>query len=128
MIDHIGITVADIDISRKFYGRTLATLGYIQYKNSPLSASFGIPFGFGKSQDPAGDFWLSEGLPMVPRVHFAFSAATPEIVDAFFFAALTAGATENGHPGIRKNFHPHYYAAFVLDPDGYNIEAVCHSG
>lgn len=126
MIDHMGITVSDITKSCSFYAKTLSALGYVQLKNSPRSASFGVPKGHGTSTDPAGDFWLSKGTPMEPRVHFAFSAATRADVDTFFRAALAAGGTSNGAPGLRPNFHPRYYAAFILDPDGYNIEAVCH--
>ncbi len=126
MIDHMGITVSDIASSRIFYTKTLSPLGYVLHKNHPGCASFGVPKGHGKSTDPAGDFWLSEGTPMEPRVHIAFSAATPADVRAFFQAALAAGGTPNGAPGLRPEFHPHYYAAFILDTDGYNIEAVCH--
>ena len=128
MIDHIGITVSDIEKSKAFYARTLGALGYVLSKNSPNSASFGVREGHGKSADPGGDFWLSEGTPMTPRVHFAFNAASRADVDAFFAAGLAAAGAENGAPGIRAQYHPHYYAAFVLDPDGYNIEAVCHAG
>ncbi|MBT4889137.1 MAG: VOC family protein, partial [Rhodospirillales bacterium] len=84
--------------------------------------------GHGKSTDPGGDFWLSEGTPMTPRVHIAFNAASKEIVDGFYEAGVAAGGTGNGEPGIWTQYHPNYYAAFVLDFDGYNIEAVCHSG
>jgi catechol 2,3-dioxygenase-like lactoylglutathione lyase family enzyme len=86
---------------------------------------FGVPDGFGKSPDPHGDFWIGAGAPMTPRPHFAFTAANPALVDAFFAAAMRSGGLDNGAPGLRS-YHPGYYAAFVLDPDGYNIEAVCH--
>lgn len=122
----MGITVSNIATSRAFYSKSLAPLGYVQHKNNDSSVSFGVPKGHGKSTDPAGDFWLSEGTLMVPGPHFAFSAATHAHVDAFFRSALAAGGTSNGAPGLRPNFHAHYYAAFILDPDGYNIEAVCH--
>ncbi len=127
MIDHMGITVSNIEKSREFYSKALEPLGYVFRKNSPCAASFGVREGHGKSADPGGDFWLSEGTPMTPRVHFAFNAASCMDVDAFFAASLAAGGIENGAPGLRPQYHPNYYAAFVLDPDGYNIEAVCHA-
>ncbi|MGR3716105.1 MAG: VOC family protein [Thermohalobaculum sp.] len=126
MIDHMGITVSNIAKSREFYAKALEPLGYALCKNSPRAASFGVREGHGKSADPGGDFWLSEGTPMTPRVHFALNAASRTDVDAFFAASLAAGGIENGAPGLRPHYHPNYYAAFVLDPDGYNVEAVCH--
>lgn len=128
MIDHVGITVSDIEKSKAFYTEALAALGYVLCKNGPESVSFGVLEGHGKSADPGGDFWLSEGAPMTPRAHIAFNAASRTEVDAFFAAGLSAAGTDNGAPGLRAHYHPHYYAAFVLDPDGYNIEAVCHVG
>lgn len=128
MIDHIGITVRNLKNSRAFYATTLAALGYVVVTDTPTSVSFAIKDGHGKSTDPGGDFWLSEGVPMIPPMHFAFNAASQMAVDAFFTAGITAGGTDNGAPGLRLKYHPNYYAAFLLDPDGYNIEAVCHSG
>ncbi len=128
MIDHMGITVSDIENSKAFYSRALGALGYVLCKNDPRAVSFGIREGHGRSTDPGGDFWLSVGSLMTPRVHFAFNAASRADVDAFFAAAMAAEGVENGAPGLRAHYHPHYYAAFVLDPDGYNIEAVCHVG
>ena len=128
MIDHIGITVGNIEKSKAFYTKALAALGYVLCKNSPGSVSFGVREGHGISADPGGDFWLSEGTPMSPRPHVAFNAASRADVDAFFAAGLAAAGTENGAPGLRAHCHPNYYAAFLLDPDGYNIEAVCHAG
>ena len=128
MIDHMGITVSDIEKSKAFYSRALGALGYVLCKNDPRAVSFGIREGHGRSTDPGGDFWLSVGSLMTPRVHFAFNAASRADVDAFFAAAMAAEGVENGAPGLRAHYHPHYYAAFVLDPDGYNIEAVCHVG
>ncbi len=127
MIDHMGITVSNIEKSKEFYSEALRPLGYVLCKNCPGAASFCVREGHGKSADPGGDFWLSEGAPMTPRVHFAFNAASPMDVDAFFAASLAAGGIENGAPGLRPQYHPNYYAAFVIDPDGYNIEAVCHA-
>ncbi len=128
MIDHMGITVSDIEQSKIFYSNVLGALGYVLYENSPEAVSFGVREGHGKSTDPGGEFWLSEDPLMTPRVHVAFNAATRADVDAFFAAGIAAGGTDNGAPGLRARYHPHYYAAFLLDPDGYNIEAVCHAG
>ena len=128
MIDHMGITVSDLKKSKAFYSKSLAALGYVLIRDNPTSISFGVKDGHGKSTDPGGDFWLSVGVPMAPPVHFAFSAASQVTVDAFFAAGITSGGTDNGAPRIRTQYHSNYYAAFLLDPDGYNIEAVCHSG
>lgn len=128
MIDHIGITVSDIEKSRGFYAKTSAPLGYVLGKANVDAVSFVTPGEQGENTDPGGDFWLSKGTPMTPRVHFAFNAASRADVDAFFAAGLSAGGVENGVPKIRDHYHPRYYAAFLLDPDGYNIEAVCHAG
>ncbi|MCX8996434.1 VOC family protein [Rhizobiaceae bacterium BDR2-2] len=124
MLDHLSVAVSDIGRSKAFYTAALATLGYRPLKD------FGDAVGFsdGKGTDPGGDFWIVEKKPSLPLPHFAFSAATREEVDAFFAAAIAAGGGDNGPPGIRQAYHPHYYAAFVIDPDGYNIEAVCHAG
>jgi len=127
MIDHMGITVSDIGKSKEFYRQALGALGYVLCKNNPGMASFGVKEGHGKSTDPGGDFWISEGAPMTPRIHFAFSAASREDVDAFFALGLAVGGIDNGVPGLRAQYHPNYYAAFLLDPDGYNIETVCHA-
>ena len=76
--------------------------------------------------DPGGEFWIHQGTPSTPRVHVAFRARNRAEVDAFHRAALAAGGRDNGGPGLRPQYHPHYYGAFILDPDGYNVEAVCH--
>ncbi len=127
MIDHMGITVSDIQTSKAFYAEALGALGYVLCKNDPNTVSFGVRQGHGKSTDPAGEFWLSHGAPMTPRVHIAFSAASRSDVDAFFAAGMAAGGIEHGKPNLRTHYHPDYYAAYLLDPDGYNIEAVCHT-
>jgi len=80
--------------------------------------------GFGASG--ASDFWISRGTPNNPPVHIAFRAADRAVVDAFYHAAIAAGGSDNGAPGLRPQYHPGYHGAFVLDPDGHNIEAVCH--
>ncbi len=127
MIDHSGLSVSNLGKSKEFYTEVLGTLGYVICMSSSDAVSFGIQEGPGKSTDPAGDFWLSEDTPMVPRPHFAFSAASRADVDSFFAAGVAIGGIDNGAPGLRPQYHPHYYAAFLLDPDGYNIEAVCHT-
>jgi len=127
MIDHFGITVSNLERARIFYTKTLAALEYVLVTSNSDSVSFGVRDGHGLSLDPGGDFWLSRGAPMSPRVHFAFSAASNSAVDDFFSEGVAAGGTKNGAPGLRPQFHPFYYAAFLLDPDGYNIEAVCHA-
>lgn len=117
MLDHISIQVADYERSKKFYSEALAPLGYSLLMESASGA------GFRKEFIP--DFWIKSGEPC-PSVHVAFASGTRAMVDCFYRAALAAGARDNGPPGLRPNYHPHYYGAFVLDPDGYNIEAVCH--
>ena len=128
MIDHSGITVSNLEKSKDFYTRALGALGYGLCMNNPEWISLGVQEGHGKTTDPGGDFWLWEDQLMEPRPHFAFNAASHADVDAFFAAGLAAGGTDNGAPGLRPMYHPRYYAAFLLDPDGYNIEAVCHTG
>ena len=127
MIDHMDIAVSDIEKSKAFYAKTLGMLGYVLCHSGPDSVSFGVREGHDKSTDPGGEFWLYEDTPMAPRPHVAFSAASRADVDAFHAAGIAAGGADNGAPGLRVQYHPHYYAAFVSDPDGYNIEAVCHA-
>ena len=126
MLDHIMINVSDFRRSREFYQTVLAPLGYEVRKQIATGAGFGVPHGHGKSPDPAGEFWISEGRPQEPRPHIAFNAASRAIVDEFYARALVAGGRDNGPPGVRPQYHANYYGAFVLDPDGYNVEAVCH--
>ena len=127
MLDHLNINVSDVARSRAFYTAALAPLGYTVTKDfgDAVGVGFGVTGDYGKSPDPGGDFWIVLGPVLTPRPHFAFSAGARAIVDAFFAAAIGAGGTSNGEPGLR-DYHPHYYAAFIFDPDGYNIEAVCH--
>jgi catechol 2,3-dioxygenase-like lactoylglutathione lyase family enzyme len=126
MLDHIGIRVSNLERSKNFYRAALRPLNYVLRKEIPSAAGFGVVDGYGKSPDPAGDFWLIEEDPQGPRVHIAFSASSHQQVDAFFAAARAAGGISNGAPGLRPEYHAHYYAAFILDPDQYNIEVVCH--
>ncbi len=127
MLDHLTIHVADLERSRRFYAAALAPLRYEPILQFPDALGFGVRDGAGKSPDPGGDFWIASGAPQPPLPHVAFSAATPALVDAFHAAALAAGGTDNGAPGLR-DYHPGYYAAFIRDPDGHNIECVCHDG
>jgi catechol 2,3-dioxygenase-like lactoylglutathione lyase family enzyme len=120
MIDHIGIRVADLERSKAFYLAALAPLGYALQFEHPVSGA-----GFGRSRKP--DFWIKRG-PASPALHVAFVGEDRAAVDAFHAAALAAGGRDNGGPGPRPEYHPNYYGAFVLDPDGHNIEAVHHGG
>jgi catechol 2,3-dioxygenase-like lactoylglutathione lyase family enzyme len=126
MIDHLGVSVADIAKSRNFYAIALAPLGFAVTKDFGVATGFGVKEGYGKSVDLGGEFWIAGGTAQTPRVHIAFSAENRAVVDAFYQAAIAAGGRDNGGPGLRPQYHPDYYAAFVLDPDGHNIEAVCH--
>jgi catechol 2,3-dioxygenase-like lactoylglutathione lyase family enzyme len=122
MLDHVSIKVRDYSRSRDFYRAALAPLGYslmMEFpENAPAEAG-----GFGAGGKP--DFWVSKGEQVAP-VHFAFAVDDRKLVDAFHAAAIKAGAKDNGAPGPRAECHPNYYGAFVLDPDGNNVEAVCH--
>lgn len=118
MIDHLGLPVSDLARSRRFYEQALAPLGYV------VVMEFDGAIGLGAGGKP--DFWLTAG-GAAPRLHIAFATSDTKTVDAFHAAALAAGATDNGQPGLRPEYHPHYYGAFAIDPDGHNVEAVCHS-
>ena len=114
-VDHVGVSVSDFEKSKAFYLAALAPLGI------KLMDDYGTIIGMG---DDFPFFWLSVGDP--GHVHLALQASDRAMVDAFFEAAIAAGGTDNGKPGIRADYSPNYYAAFVLDPDGHNIEVVCH--
>jgi catechol 2,3-dioxygenase-like lactoylglutathione lyase family enzyme len=121
MLDHVGIGVADYARSKVFYEAALAPLGY-----TLLLEFSGAAAGFGKDGGGRPAFFLeAHGDPARGRLHIAFSAESRELVDAFHAAALEAGGTDNGAPGIRW-YHDDYYGGYVLDPDGNNVEAVCH--
>jgi len=127
MLDHIGITVADFDRSLRFYTGVLAPLGYglVMQVTPEMTGTDARHAGFGKDGKP--DFWIGTGgQPTRNGLHLAFAAADRAAVDTFHAAALAAGARDNGAPGLRPHYHPNYYGAFVIDPDGHNIEAVCH--
>ncbi len=126
MIDHTGVNVADFNKSKAFYQAALAPIHYdlLMDLSADVTGHTAVA-GFGEGGKP--DFWISEGSPNVPPIHVAFRVASRTLVDAFHAAALAAGGRDNGAPGLRPHYHPHYYGAFVLDPDGHNIEAVCHA-
>jgi catechol 2,3-dioxygenase-like lactoylglutathione lyase family enzyme len=125
VIDHIGLGFADYPRALRFYEATLAPLG-IAIVMQLTKEETGDYEGAGFGRDGKPSFWTSGGGRTAPRVHIAFVAEDRAAVDAFFEAALAAGAADNGAPGVRAHYHPNYYGAFVLDPEGHNIEAVCH--
>ena len=125
MIDHIGIVVSDMPKSKAFYVAALSAIGYELLMEFPASVTGHADVaGFGEPPKP--DFWISRGKANHPPVHVAFRVGNRALVDDFYRAALAAGGQDNGPPGLRPHYHPDYYGAFVLDPDGHNIEAVCH--
>lgn len=128
MIDHIGFAILDIERSRRFYLAALAPLGLsVQMEATPdQTEAGGTAIGFGKDGDPF--FWIGDNERVGEGTHVAFAADDHAAVDAFHAAALGAGGRDNGAPGPRPHYGPDYYAAFVLDPDGVNVEAVCKAG
>jgi catechol 2,3-dioxygenase-like lactoylglutathione lyase family enzyme len=117
MIDHVSLHVSDFARSKAFYADALRPLGY------EVVMEFDSVAGFGVQGKP--DFWIAAGEALAPH-HVAFASPDRATVDAFHEAALAAGAKDNGPPGLRPHYHEHYYGAFVHDPDGNNVEAVCH--
>jgi catechol 2,3-dioxygenase-like lactoylglutathione lyase family enzyme len=126
MIDHVGFAVADAERSRVFYEAALAPLGLELVMSVPAeeNGSGGAAHGFGTEGDPF--FWIGDNERVREGTHVAFRVDSRAEVDAFHAAALAAGGRDNGAPGLRPRYGPNYYAAFVFDPDGANIEAVCH--
>lgn len=118
IIDHIGVPVSDFQKSKAFYTRALAPLGIASVMEMESWA------GFGKDGKP--EFWFGTEASAPRPIHIAFTANSREAVRQFYQAALAAGGRDNGAPGLREHYHPNYYGAFVFDPDGHNIEAVCH--
>jgi catechol 2,3-dioxygenase-like lactoylglutathione lyase family enzyme len=118
ILDHIGLAVRDFAKSATFFRRALAPLGIQTVLEGEGWAMLG--------KDGRPEFWIgAHGIPPGP-IHIAFAAENREQVRAFHRAALAAGGRDNGAPGIRVKYHPDYYGAFVFDPDGHNVEAVCH--
>lgn len=127
MLDHIGLAISNLDRSRRFYDAALAPLGLSV--QTTMSASETLSGGrvAGYGQNGNAFFWIGDNERVGEGTHVAFVAATRAQVDAFHDAAIAAGGRDNGGPGIREHYHPDYYAAFVFDPDGINVEAVCHA-
>lgn len=127
-LNHIGINATDYARSKAFYEKALAPLGIT------LVMEYGKAGGFGRDKKP--DFWIGEGktsfqapeqLASITPIHVCFTARTRAEVDAFYAAAIAAGGRDNGKPGIRAEYHPNYYGAFVINPDGHNVEAAIHT-
>ena len=123
MFDHIGVVVSDLAKSKAFYAQALAPLGHSKVVELMLDGGRTPSAGF--CHEDGSDLWISAGEPTRP-LHIAFRVASHAEVDAFHAAALAAGGRDNGPPGLRPHYHPNDYGAYVLDPDGHNIEAVCH--
>jgi catechol 2,3-dioxygenase-like lactoylglutathione lyase family enzyme len=121
MLDHVGFAVRDYQRSKAFYERALAPLGFTLVMEPSGEAA-----GFGNGERRPSLWIEARGDAVQGRLHIALTAATRAQVNAFHAAAVKAGGTDNGVPGVRDMYHPHYYGAYVLDPDGNNIEAVCH--
>jgi catechol 2,3-dioxygenase-like lactoylglutathione lyase family enzyme len=122
VLDHLDFAVSDFARSRAFYVRLLAPLGIlplidIRRADGREGTGFGI--------DPIPRFWIGKGEPVAGRLHVAFVASTREAVAAFHAAGLAAGGKDHGAPGLREQYGAHYYAAYVIDPDGHVVEAVC---
>lgn len=125
MIDHTGLSVSNFARAKTFYMAALAPLGSTYLFTVPPEHTGGVEVG-GFGQDRP-QFWINQGAAQTPPIHIAFAAPTRDAVEAFYTAALAAGGTDNGAPGLRPHYHADYYGAFVLDLDGNNVEAVCHS-
>lgn len=120
MFDHLSLKVKNFEAALSFYSAALAPLGYgcVQFTDDGRAAGFG--------RGKVLQFWISEDARPSTAVHFAFSADDHKAVDSFYEKAMAAGGRDNGQPGIRNRYHDSYYAAFILDPDGNNVEVVCH--
>lgn len=127
MIDHVGFPVSDYARAKAFYTAALRPLGYtlITEVTPEQTESGSAAAGFGMNGKP--DFWIGGEGGLARPMHIAITARDRAGVDAFHRAALAAGGKDNGGPGLRPQYHPNYYGAFVFDPDGHNIEAVCHT-
>ncbi|HEY7458081.1 MAG TPA: VOC family protein [Xanthobacteraceae bacterium] len=127
MIDHVSFSVSDFARAKEFYRNALAPLGYalVMEVGAGLTVAGDPAAGFGANGKP--DLWIAGGGKIDKPVHVAVVAKDRATVDAFHRAALAAGGRDNGKPGVRAHYHKNYYGAFVLDPDGNNVEAVCHA-
>ena len=122
IINHVGFSVADFDASLNFFTAALGPLGMKPMVNFEHEGNRHAGFGSARP-----DFWIGTSANASGRIHIAFTATTRAQVDEFYNAALAAGGRDNGGPGVRQQYSANYYAAFVYDPDGNNIEAVCHA-
>jgi catechol 2,3-dioxygenase-like lactoylglutathione lyase family enzyme len=121
IIDHVGFSVADFEKSKAFYKAVLGTLGIQMLTDFAHEGDYHAGFGI-----DAPTFWIGTGKQKRGQVHVAFVARSRSEVEAFHSVALSMGATDNGAPGLRPHYHPGYFGAFVIDPDGNNVEAVFH--
>ena len=126
ILDHIGLGVSDYERAKAFYDAALAPLGIVRLMEFPgeVTPSGAPACGYGRDGKP--EFWIGAEGGTTPPLHVAFAARSRAEVDAFHAAAMAAGGTDNGPPGLRPLYHEHYYGAFVRDPDSHNVEAVCH--
>jgi catechol 2,3-dioxygenase-like lactoylglutathione lyase family enzyme len=123
ILDHVGIPVRDFSVSKAFYEKALAPLGITILYGNTLSDDGDGYAGFGRERP---QLWIGTGTPLTGRLHVAFAARNRAEVAAFYAAAIAAGGKDNGPPGLRPHYHENYYGAFIIDPDGHNIEAVTH--
>jgi catechol 2,3-dioxygenase-like lactoylglutathione lyase family enzyme len=124
MIDHVSVVVSDYARSKAFYSQALAPTGHSRLTELRATPTGRASAGFCHAD--GSDFWISQGDAIDPPIHIAFRVSSRAAVDAFYKAAIAAGGRDNGAPGLRPHYHPNYYGAYVLDPNGHNIEAVCH--
>ena len=118
MLDHIALGVSNLAQSKTFFLKALQPLG--------VDVAMEGPYGVGIGQNKKPSLWLFETREHPAHLHLAFSAENRKQVDEFYQAAMAAGGKDNGAPGLRPHYHPNYYGAFVIGPDGHNVEAVCH--
>lgn len=125
MFDHVAITVSDFARSKSFYARALAPAGYARLVELPEAPGGALQI-VGFCHQDGSDLWIRQGEPLRPPLHLAFRVASRAEVEAFYREAIAAGGRDHGAPGLRPHYHSNYYAAYVLDPDGHNLEVVCH--
>ena len=119
MIDHVTLPVSDVAASKAFYIQALAPLGHEILFEEPSCVGFGVP--------PKPEFFIVESASAITPIHVAFTSSKRSLVDLFYASAIAAGGRDNGKPALCPEYHPNYYGGFVFDPDGHNIEAVCHT-
>ena len=124
IIDHTSLSVADFEAMLAFYEKALAPIGItvIMRFGKDITGNVEVA-GLGREKP---FLWIADGGKTTPHIHLAIRADSRAEVDAFYQAAIAAGGKDNGGPGLRKHYHPNYYGAFVIDPEGHNLEAVCH--